>query len=221
MAKPSHREKILSEGLKVVHARGYANASVRDIVQAAGVPQGSFTNHFTSKEAFGLEVIELYFAGTSETIRRTLRDESVPPLQRIRAYIDRSKERLGLHGLRNGCLLGNFTIEASDHSEPIRQRVLEAFGEMRQAMAACLRAAVRAGEIAAETDCDETAAFIVQSMQGAILMAKAERSPVPVERLKEVLFATVLRRIGRGAPGGTTPAGTSPPGGTPDVKIGA
>ena len=57
MPKPSHREKILTEGLRVVHERGFAGASVRDIVQAAGVPQGSFTNHFASKEAFGLEVL--------------------------------------------------------------------------------------------------------------------------------------------------------------------
>lgn len=217
MAKPSHREKILAEGLKVVHARGYANASVRDIVQAAGVPQGSFTNHFTSKEAFGLEVIELYFLGTSETMRRTLRNEALAPLQRIRAYIDGSKERLASHGMRNGCLLGNFTLEASDHSEAIRLRVLEAFGEMRQAMAACVRDAVQVGEIAPETDCDEIAAFIVQSLQGAILVSKAERSPVPVERLKEVLFSTVLRRTGSATTGrkigGETPA-ADPAGGT-------
>ena len=61
MAKPSNRERILTEGLRVVHAHGYAGASVRDIVQAAGVPQGSFTNHFTSKEAFGLEILEIVF----------------------------------------------------------------------------------------------------------------------------------------------------------------
>ena len=59
MPKPSNREKILTEGMRVVHEHGFAGASVRDIVQAAGVPQGSFTNHFASKEAFGLEVIEL------------------------------------------------------------------------------------------------------------------------------------------------------------------
>ena len=57
MPRPSHRAKILSEGLQVVHERGFGGASVRDIVHAAGVPQGSFTNHFTSKEAFGLEVM--------------------------------------------------------------------------------------------------------------------------------------------------------------------
>jgi TetR/AcrR family transcriptional repressor of nem operon len=31
---------------------GYNGTSVRDIVAAAGVPQGSFTNHFRTKEAF-------------------------------------------------------------------------------------------------------------------------------------------------------------------------
>jgi len=45
MARPANREKILTAGLRVVHERGFGGASVRDIVQAAGVPQGSFTCH--------------------------------------------------------------------------------------------------------------------------------------------------------------------------------
>ena len=79
MAKPSNREKILTQGLRVVHERGFAGASVRDIVQAAGVPQGSFTNHFASKEAFGLEVIELYLAAGREVMRDTLLNDALPP----------------------------------------------------------------------------------------------------------------------------------------------
>jgi TetR/AcrR family transcriptional regulator, transcriptional repressor for nem operon len=49
MARHSHREKILTEGLRVVRARGGGNTSARDIVEAEGVPQGSFTKHFDSK----------------------------------------------------------------------------------------------------------------------------------------------------------------------------
>jgi TetR/AcrR family transcriptional repressor of nem operon len=196
MPKPSHRDTLLQVGVDVIHAQGFAGASVRDIVQAAGVPQGSFTNHFASKEAFGLEVIDLYFARSRENIARTLGNEALPPLQRLRAYIDLSKERLAAHQMRNGCLLGNFTAEASWGSEPIRQRLLEIFGEVQAAIAQCLRAAVKAGEIAPSLDCDEIAAFIVASMQGANLMSKAQRSTVPAERFKEVLFSTILRRIG-------------------------
>jgi TetR/AcrR family transcriptional regulator, transcriptional repressor for nem operon len=196
MPKPSHREKILHEGLKVVHANGYANASVRDIVRAAGVPQGSFTNHFGSKEAFGLEVIDLYFENSLEVFARTLRNDALPPLQRLRKYIDEGKNRLNKESMRTGCLFGNFTAEASEHSELIRLRLLEIFGEVRASIAYCLGAAVKAGELAPSLDCDEMAAFIVSALQGANLMAKAERSPVPVERFKEILFSTILRRVG-------------------------
>jgi len=196
MPKPSHREKLLHVGMQVVHERGFGGASVRDIVQAAGVPQGSFTNHFVSKEAFGLEVIDLYYANALESMRLTLRNDDMAPLQRLRAYIDNGKNRLNKDSMRNGCLFGNFTAEASDCSEPIRLRLVEVFAELQSALAYCLRAAVKAGEISPATDCDEIAGYIVSSLQGANLLAKAQRSPVPVERFKEILFSAVLPRIG-------------------------
>jgi TetR/AcrR family transcriptional repressor of nem operon len=193
MAKPSNREKILTEGLRVVHARGYAGASVRDIVQAAGVPQGSFTNHFTSKEAFGLEILELYFANGREVMRQTLRNDDLPPLERLRDYIDATKARLNKDSMRNGCLFGNFTAEATDHSELIRHRLVEIFAEVQDSIAYCLKAAVKAGELPPGFKCNDVAGFIVSSLQGANLLAKAQRSPAPVDRFKQVLFATVLR----------------------------
>ena len=75
MPKPSHREKLLAAGFQVVFEQGYCGASVRDIVQAAGVPQGSFTNHFRSKEAFSLEVLERYFDLVHQNIEKTLRND--------------------------------------------------------------------------------------------------------------------------------------------------
>jgi TetR/AcrR family transcriptional regulator, transcriptional repressor for nem operon len=192
MPKTSNRDRILTEGLRVVHERGFANASVRDIVQAAGVPQGSFTNHFASKEAFGLEILDLYYANSRRSFVETLRNDARPPLERLAAYIDGTKERLNLNSMRNGCLIGNFTAEACDNSEPIRAHVLEFFAETRSALAYCLRAAAAAGEIKASTDCDDVAGFIVSSLQGAILLSKAYRSPEPLERFKRVLFSTVL-----------------------------
>jgi TetR/AcrR family transcriptional repressor of nem operon len=193
MAKQSNREKLLTEGLRVVHERGFGAASVRDIVQAAGVPQGSFTNHFASKEAFGLEIIDLYFANRGELIRETLRNDSLPPLQRLRAYIGRQLANLKRNDMKNGCLYGNFSAEASDLGETIRQRISGIFKQNQESVAYCLRAAVDAGELPKDTDADEIAGFVISSLQGAILLAKAQRSPLPVERFEKVLFSKVLR----------------------------
>jgi TetR/AcrR family transcriptional regulator, transcriptional repressor for nem operon len=157
------------------------------------VPQGSFTNHFASKEAFGLEILELYFSNGRETMRQTLRNDELPALQRLGDYIDATKARLSKDNMRNGCLFGNFTAEASDHSELIRHRLVEIFAEVQEGVAYCLKAAVKAGELPAGFKCNDVAGFIVSSLQGANLLAKALRSPVPVDRFKQVLFSTVLR----------------------------
>ena len=193
MPKPSHREKLLAEGLRVVHEHGFAGASVRDIVKAAGVPQGSFTNHFPSKEAFGLEILNLYFARSVVLMGETLRNDTLPPLQRLRDYIGINKQRLCQSNMRAGCLYGNFSAEMAEDSEIIRERLVEIFAEVRSSIAYCLKAAAQAGEVRKDLPCEEIAALFVSSLQGAILVAKAERSVEPVERFEKFLFSTLLK----------------------------
>jgi TetR/AcrR family transcriptional repressor of nem operon len=204
MPRPSNKEKLLADGLRVVHERGFGASSVRDITQAAGVPQGSFTNHFASKEAFGLEILERYRAMTSAAVRATLRNDRLPPLDRLRAWIDGQLSYLRKDDMRRGCLYGNLSAEASEASDAIRFRVASVFAENQASVAYCLEAAIEAGELAPKTDVQELAGFIVSSLQGAILVAKSQRSPIPVERFERVLFrhmlpqgGPVLKRRGR------------------------
>jgi TetR/AcrR family transcriptional repressor of nem operon len=193
MTKVSNREKILTEGLRVVHQRGFGGASVRDIVEAAGVPQGSFTNHFASKQAFGLEIVERYFANSRAAMQQTLRNESLAPLKRLRAFLDANKKHLKQDGIRNGCLFGNFTAELGDDSEALRARIVEIFAEVQHAIAQCLKAAVKARELPSNLRCEEVAGFVLSSMQGAILLSKARRSVAPFERFEQILLSSVLQ----------------------------
>jgi TetR/AcrR family transcriptional regulator, transcriptional repressor for nem operon len=193
MPKPFHRETLLNEGLKVVLSQGYSGASVRDIVRAAGVPQGSFTNHFASKEAFAQEVLDLYFATVRNNVEKTLRNDSLQPLRRLRSWIDLQIAFLKNGHCRTGCLIGNFSIEASDQSELIRQRLTEIVRDINESIVYCLKAAVAAGEVSASTDVHEIAGFIYSSSQGAILQSKVEQSVKPLERFKKVLFSQLLR----------------------------
>ena len=192
MPKSSHRDKLLQEGLKVVLAQGYCGASVRDIVQAAGVPQGSFTNHFTSKEAFAEEVLDLYFSMVRGNIDKTLRNDSLPPLRRLRAWIDLQIAFLKKGEFRSGCLIGNLSIEASEQSQLIRRRLSEMFKNINESIVYCLKSAVDVGELSASTDVREVASFFYSSWQGAILQSKVELSGKPLERFKKVLFNHVL-----------------------------
>lgn len=194
MARPSNRDKILTEGLKVVHRRGFGGASVRDIVHAAGVPQGSFTNHFASKEAFGIEILDLYFAATRALLDATLCNASLAPLERLRAWVGACRLRLAGDGAQHGCMFGNFGGEAIDHSDAIRARIAAAFDAIAAAVENCLDAARDAGELPAGVPASELAECIVGGMQGAILMCKVQRSAAPLEHFERVLFSLTLGR---------------------------
>ncbi|MCU1323165.1 MAG: Transcriptional regulator, TetR family [Acidobacteriaceae bacterium] len=192
MRKPTHKTKILQEGLRVVHERGYSASSVRDIIQAAGVPQGSFTNHFATKEAFGLEILELFYEPIQKLMAETLLNDALPPLKRLRMWAETGVNSLNQNNQWNGCLLGNFGAEANAEIDTIQARLAEIFSEQQRNIAYCLRAAVKARELPAKTKCGDLAVFIHASFEGSLLLAKAQRSLVPTERFKKVLFSTLL-----------------------------
>ena len=116
----------------------------------------------------------------------------LPPLERLGAYIDATRDRLNQNGMRNGCLFGNFSADTAG-SDAIRERLVEIFADVQASISYCLKAAVEAGELPRDFDCDATAGFILSSLQGANLLSKAQRSPVPVERFKDLLFSKILR----------------------------
>ena len=47
-ANPRVRAALLEAGERLIHERGYNGAGVKEIVDAAGVPKGSFYGYFES-----------------------------------------------------------------------------------------------------------------------------------------------------------------------------
>jgi TetR/AcrR family transcriptional regulator, transcriptional repressor for nem operon len=115
------------------------------------------------------------------------------PLKRLEAYIDANKAFLDQWGVENGCLYGTYAAEITGHDEPIRQRLVEIFNVLQDSLAACLRAAVKAGELPRDFNCNEVGDFILSSLQGAILLSKGRRDTSPITKFKRVLFASILR----------------------------
>ena len=212
MGRPSLREKILQAGVAVVHERGFATAGIREITGAAGAPQGSFTNHFASKDAFGLAVLDRYAEGTHATMAATLLDAGKAPLDRLTAYFDAVTARLQGAGWRYGCLVGNMGLEAAEHSEPLRQRLSQVFARFEGPFAAALQAGQEAGVVRTDVPAAGLAGVLLSAWYGAMLRMKVDRSPAPLDLFKQVFLATLLAppatRPGSGPPA-PAPAGTA------------
>jgi TetR/AcrR family transcriptional regulator, transcriptional repressor for nem operon len=195
MPKSSLRDAILDAGLKAMFRTGYQGTSVRDITAAAGAPQGSFTNHFRSKEAFASEVLDRYFAYVRGLVAEALDDTSLSPRARLRRYLDLITGKLEGDGFSRGCLIGDFSLEASGSSEALRIQLDTIFHEWREPFAACIAEAQASGEISPDFKARELADFLLASWQGAMLRMKVERSAAALERFKEIAFQTVFREL--------------------------
>jgi TetR/AcrR family transcriptional repressor of nem operon len=135
MARTDVREKLLTAGLEALHKRGFNGTGVQDITDAAKVPKGSFYNHFESKDALGVEVVERY-AAKGAGRREPLMEGSGPPLTRLRTYFKALNQLGPATGFSRGCLLGNFGTELSAQSPAIRAALEAAFDDWTKAISA-------------------------------------------------------------------------------------
>ena len=88
MSKEKTKAVLLEAGKRVFLEKGYNHAGIEAILQAAGVPKGSFYYYFESKEDFGLQVLNSFAEGYNENFERDLGDMAVSPLERLRRYFE-------------------------------------------------------------------------------------------------------------------------------------
>ena len=188
MKKPSVKEKLLQAGLDQFHRAGFNGSSVEDITDLAGVPKGSFYNHFESKEDLATEVVDRYFEIAPSAL---LRDTAVPPVKRLKRYFTALSERES--GYKKGCLLGNFSSELADHSEPVRRRLEKAFDEWMKLIASVIREAQEAGEVDSKAKPEQLAGVLLSAFEGSLLRARAANDS---KAMKEFLSVGFSRLIG-------------------------
>ena len=191
MARSNVRDKLVAAGLELFHTRGYNACGVQDITNAAGVPKGSFYNHFKSKELLVLAVLDLY-----QTVARldVLRDKSIPPVQRLRSHFKAYGAMHVKWGFERGCLMGNFGAEMSSQSKVTRTALKRAFDDWCDAVAEVLQEAKERKEIEVRHDPASLARFLVNSWEGAVMRSKVVRSAAPFEDFFTVAFNSILKR---------------------------
>lgn len=190
MPRVGVREVLVEAAVTEFHRHGYAACSVEIITKAAGVPKGSFYNHFASKEQLGAEVVARYAAGSAWWKEV---DRGLSPLAQLRARFRAVVEMLAESGFTRGCLLGNMGAEVADHSEVIRTQVGDSLCQWSENIVATLRAARAAGEIAAGPDLERVGRFLLDGFQGAIMHSKVVKNVEPLEGFLDVAFDSVLR----------------------------
>jgi TetR/AcrR family transcriptional repressor of nem operon len=184
---------LLEAGKRVFLEKGYSNAGLEAILQAAGVPKGSFYYYFESKEDFALQVLNRFAEWIDAEFERCMGDPGRGPVERLRRFFEGGMDRLVSQSCGNGCLLGNLSQEMASQSETFRRRFEEIFEARCDRLAICLEEAQGVGEVSGRLDPHILAEFLLNSWQGALLRAKTMRSAEPLRAFLTVAFDALLR----------------------------
>ena len=186
------RELLLAAGVRTLSKAGFNGCSVQDITDAAGVPKGSFYNHFESKEALGVAVLDRYWTEGACDRLRILGEAGVSPRHRLQTYFEQvTADMVGLD-FTCGCLIGNMAAELSDHSAAISAKIASILAGWSRRVSDCIREAQAADEIRTRADPDLLAAFVLNAWEGAVLRARIEKGERPLRQFIEILFTQLL-----------------------------
>ncbi len=192
MAGNDTRESIIRTGADLIALKGFGATGINAVLIAAAVPKGSFYHYFSSKNDFGLAVIDTYAADYDAKLSAIFQDRSSSPLQRLRTYFDRAYEDMTACDFSRGCLIGNLGQELAAQNELFRSRLDQVFARWEQRFADCIAEAQTAGEVDTQLDARQIAGFLLAGWEGAVLRAKVLRSIEPMQRFEQVLFERVL-----------------------------
>lgn len=181
------RDHLLKEGMAMLLRRGYHDLGIAAVLEATDTPKGSFYHHFSSKEDFGLQAIDLYMKEVHAGLDHCLGDTSLPPLKRVRRFFELSEEKYQGEGYL-GCLLGGLGQELSGVSEAFRRKVEQCFSEIAARLAVCFKEAIERGELPKNSNPESMAQLLVNCWEGAALRSRLLRDPAPLREMLDFYF---------------------------------
>jgi TetR/AcrR family transcriptional regulator, transcriptional repressor for nem operon len=192
VSRQDTRALLVRTGVAVLTEKGYSSVGIDELLRQAQVPKGSFYHYFESKEAFGQVLIAAYADYFAGKLDRWFLDDATPPLQRLRNFVRDARDGMEKFEFKRGCLVGNLGQEMGTLPESFREQLQQVFQDWQARTAACLRAAQQSGELPKRLDCTALSAFFWIGWEGAVLRAKLERSPQPLDVYADGFFALLL-----------------------------
>lgn len=176
---------MLQKTAELVQRQGYTATGLNQILAESAAPKGSLYFHFPGgKEALVAEALETASSSLTQMIEALLAQAPTPAaaLDAIVAYFTGELER---SQFTKGCPIATVALEQSATSDPLHRVCSSTYARWQAAVAARLEREGHDHDRAVDL-----AAFLVSTIEGALLLSRAHRTTEPLRQA-----ARELRRI--------------------------
>jgi AcrR family transcriptional regulator len=180
------RLRIIEQVAPVFNQRGFAGASLSDVMAATGLEKGGIYRHFASKEELAAEAFR-YTLAQNVKLRTAHLDELPTAMAKLRAVVEQFVTMPS--AVPGGCPLVNTAVEADDTNEPLRALALEGIQDWRLRLMKLVEAGKKAGEFAGTVDARRVANAMIATLEGAQIISRLERNKTALKDAQLTLNA--------------------------------
>ncbi|MFH3313278.1 TetR/AcrR family transcriptional regulator [Klebsiella aerogenes] len=184
---PDMRQHIIDVAKALITHKGYSAVGIAEIVNAAGIPKGSFYYYFKSKEEFAEALLEHYFSHYLQQVDTQLSGKD-SGRERLKRYFSFWKDTQGADLPESKCLVVKLGAEVCDQYDSMRHILANGTDKIVQKIAQCIGEGQQDGSLPAGADADELAEELYQLWLGSSLMAKIHS---PEKAFEKAMNATM------------------------------
>jgi len=163
-------QEALDVAMDLFWRKGYEAVSMRELLDAMSIGRGSFYGTFGDKHALFLAALDRFREVRTSWIEEVLEESG---LEAIEEVFRRSVDGLVAPEVRRGCLLANSAVELAPHDPEVAGRIYRYVSRTEDAFEDALTRAKKAGEISADSDLKALARFLVNTLHGLRVLARA------------------------------------------------
>ncbi|MFF0588991.1 TetR/AcrR family transcriptional regulator [Streptomyces sp. NPDC003781] len=166
------RERMVFSAAQLIRRHGVDATGMRDVAAHAGAPRGSLQHYFPGgKDQLVGEALQWAGRYAAARVARFLGDMDRPtPSGLFAAMVRQWTDEYETQGFAAGCPVAAATVDCAESSEATRRAAADAFAAWTRPVAGALVGmgvpAERSGPLAT---------LMISALEGAILMARAER----------------------------------------------
>src|SRR5687767_13731132 len=161
--------RILEVAERLVQVQGFNAFSYADISSELHIRKASLHHHFPTKAALGEALIANYHRRFIEALAGIQRDHQDARI-RLAKYANLYRQTLRKQRM---CLCGVLAADFGTLPRPMRERVVEFFDANEEWLTGVLEEGRQARVLAFTGPASATAAFLVSSLEGAMLVARS------------------------------------------------
>jgi TetR/AcrR family transcriptional repressor of nem operon len=156
-----------------VWRRGYEATSVRDLAAAMGISGPSLYNTFGGKRALFLKALQSYLDQSARAMIKRL-EESLPPKEAVRRFLEEIIEHSVGDRERRGCFLINSALEVAPHDSELSEFVAARFGEIEAFFHRSIKVAQAEGTIPRDRAPRDLARLLLGVLLGIRVLARSK-----------------------------------------------